>query len=232
LLNKKYNSYHFGLSTAFTDQQLEQLVKLFNTPDNRVDSVLGGRTSVKVVRIPGLGPVVVKYYARGGLIQHFIKRSYLRWGKTRCQIEYEILNKVRYLGIGAPEPVAFAFEGRLFYRCWLITKEIKRHQTLAQLSLDRAEQAYSVMGKIADQVNTLIKNQIFHVDLHPGNVLVDAYLRVFLIDFDRARLTRMQKNKLRKKYLNRWERAVTKHQLPERLNELMQSNLGTNYGKE
>ncbi len=232
VLKKIYNSYHFGLSTDLTDQQLEQLVELFNRPGTAVDAVLGGRTSVTRLQMPGPGSMVVKYYVRGGLIRYFIKRRYLKWGKTRCQIEYEILNKVRALGIGAPKPIAFAFQGQLFYRCWLITKEIKRHQTLAQLSLDEAEQAFSVMGQIADHVATLIKNHIFHVDLHPGNVLVDSYNRVFLIDFDRAGITTMPENKLRKKYLNRWKRAVTKHQLPEMLNDIMQSNLCKNCGKD
>jgi len=232
VLKKNYNSYNFGLSTDLSDKQLEQFVELFNTPGTAVDSVLGGRTSVKLLQMPGLGSMVVKYYFRGGLIQYLIKRRYLKWGKTRCQIEYEILNKVRSLGIAAPKPIAFAFESKLFYRCWLITEEIKRHQTLAQLSLDKAEQARATMGQIVAQVATLINNHIFHVDLHPGNVLVDSNNRVFLIDFDRARITRMQKNKLCKKYLNRWQRAVTKHQLPEMLNEILQANLGRNYGKD
>ena len=228
MLNKTYNSYHFGLSTALSDQQLERFVKLFNTLGNRVDSVLGGRTSVKMVRIPGLGPMVVKYYVRGGLIQHFIKRSYLRWGKTRCQIEYEILNKVRHLGIGAPEPVAFAFEGRLFYRCWLITKEIKQHQSLAQLSLSDPDLALSLISQVASQVCTLIQNKIRHVDLHPGNVLVDAKSNIFLIDFDKAYLTRLNTHKLRTKYSDRWKRAVIKHRLPERLWKTLTTELQKN----
>ena len=232
MLNKSYNSYHFGLSADLSDRQLEQLVKLFNTAENTVDSVLGGRTSVKMVQISGIGSLVIKYYARGGLIQYIIKRRYLKWGKTRCQIEYEILNKVRNLGIGAPKPVAYAYQGKLFYRCWLITKEIKGHQTLAQLSLDAAEQAYSVIGQIADQIITLINNRIHHVDLHPGNVLLDSHNQVFLIDFDKAHISTIKKNILQNKYLNRWKRAVTKHQLPEMLNELMQSNLLKNYGND
>jgi 3-deoxy-D-manno-octulosonic acid kinase len=211
---------------------LEQLVKLFNAAENTVDAVLGGRTSVKRVQIPELGSVVIKYYARGGLIQYFIKRRYLKWGKTRCQIEYEILNKVRNLGISAPKPVAYAYQGKLFYRCWLITKEIIGHQTLAQLSLDAAEQAYSVIGQVADQIMTLINNRIHHVDLHPGNVLLDSHNHVFLIDFDKAHISTIKKNILQNKYLNRWKRAVIKHQLPEILNELMQSNLSKNYGKD
>ena len=232
MLKKTYNSYNFGLSTDLSDRQLQQLVECFNTPGTAVNTVLGGRTSVKTIQMPGLGSMVVKYYFRGGLIQHLIKRRYLNWGKTRCQSEYEMLNRVRALGIAAPKPIAFAFEGKLFYRCWLITEEIKRHQTLAQLSLDNAEQARVIMEQSVIQMAMLINNHIFHVDLHPGNVLVDLNNRVFLIDFDRAHITKMQKEKLREKYLNRWQRAVSKHRLPDMLTEIMQVNLGSNYGTD
>ena len=87
MLNKTYNSYHFGLSTDLADRQLEQLITLFNVEPTTIDVVLGGRASVKRVQIPELGSVVIKYYVRGGLIQYFIKRRYLNWGKTRCQNE-------------------------------------------------------------------------------------------------------------------------------------------------
>ena len=232
VLKKNYNFYKFGLSTELDDQQLQQLVECFNTPETQVNTVLGGRTSVKKIEMPGLGSMVVKYYFRGGLIQHLIKRRYLKWGKTRCQSEYEMLNKVRTLGIAAPKPIAFAFEGKLFYRCWLITEEIKRNQTLAQLSLENTEQARVIMGQIVIQIAMLIDNHIFHVDLHPGNVLVDSNNRVFLIDFDRAHITKMQKDRLRKKYLNRWQRAVSKHRLPVMLNVILQSKLGRNHGND
>jgi 3-deoxy-D-manno-octulosonic acid kinase len=226
---KTYDSYHFGSSSDLTDQQLSQLIRLFNTPTNAVNSVLGGRSSVTIAQVEGVGSVVVKYYTRGGLIRHMIKRRYLKWGKTRCQIEYELLQKVRAIGVNAPEPVAYASLGGLFYKGWLVTREIKDKQTLAELSCADEERTHIVMKDVISQVSTLIKNNIFHVDLHPGNVLVDSSGRVFFLDFDKARLCQWDKNKLRDRYLIRWRRAVIKHRLPDMLFETLGTALGKDY---
>lgn len=228
-LTKTYDSYHFGSRSDLTDQQLEQLIRLFDTPAGTVDSVLGGRSSVTIAQIEGLGSVVVKYYTRGGLVRYFVKHRYMKWKKTRCQIEYELLQRVRRLGVSAPEPIAYACRGGLFYKAWLVTSEIKHQQTLAELSCADKQHACSVMGELIRHVSTLISNDILHVDLHPGNVLVDSGDRVFLVDFDKACLSRKNKNKLRDQYLTRWRRSVVKHRLPEMLYEIMSAGLQKNY---
>ena len=226
---KTYDSYHFGSASHLTDRQLKQLITFFHMPANPVDSVLGGRSSFTVAHLEGIGSVVVKYYARGGFIRHLVKQRYLRWGKTRCQIEYELLQIVRNLGLSAPEPIAYAYRGGLIYKGWLVTKKIEEQQTLAELSCKDQELARIVMKELINQVSTLIKNNIFHVDLHPGNVLVDRDGRVFVLDFDRARITRKDKNKLRDHYLSRWRRAVTKHRLPGILCKTLDAGLNKNY---
>lgn len=228
-LTKTYDSYHFGSASDLTDQQLKQLIISFNMPTNTVDSVLGGRGSVAIVHLEWIGSVVVKYYTRGGLVRYLVKRRYLRRGKTRCQIEYEVLQKVRDLGVRAPEPIAYAYRGGLFYKGWLVTKKINEQQTLAQLSCADEEHANTVMKELIDQVSILINNNILHVDLHPGNVLVDSSDRIFLIDFDRASISQTDKNRLRDYYLVRWRRAVSKHRLPEMLCEILCAGLDKNY---
>lgn len=232
ITTRKYRCYFFGSAAELSDQQLEQFTELFNKPITPVDSVLGGRASVQIKQIQGLGSMVIKHYTRGGFIRHLVKQRYVKWGKTRCQLEYDILNKVIDLGIGAPMPVAYAYQGRLFYRCWLVTREIEHQQTLARLSLLDVDRAVAVIGQIADHISALIENQILHVDLHPGNVLVDSHSRVYLIDFDKARYSSQNKDKLRDKYLSRWHRAVIKHRLPEMLNDLMHSNLQMKVDKD
>jgi 3-deoxy-D-manno-octulosonic acid kinase len=217
---KTYNSYHFGFPSDIADQQLKQLIRFFNLPKNSVNSALGGRTSITVTRLQGIGSVVIKYYRRGGAIRYLIKKRYLKCGKTRCQIEYELLQKVRSLGINAPEPVAFAYRGRLFYQCWLVTREIQDHQTLVQISRSNEEQARMAMKAVVKQVSMLIKNKILHADLHPGNVIVDNQNQVYLLDFDKGGVFPGDKNALRTRYLRRWNRAIQKHGLPEMLSEV------------
>jgi 3-deoxy-D-manno-octulosonic acid kinase len=228
-LTKTYDSYHFGSASDLADEQLKQLIMFFKMPVNTVDSVLGGRSSVAIAHLEGIGSVVIKYYARGGFIRYLVKRRYLRWGKTRCQIEYELLKKVRDLGLSAPEPIAYAYRGGLFYKGWLVTRKIKEQQTLAELSCTDAENAHIAVKELINQVSVLIKNNVFHTDLHPGNVLVDSDGRVFLLDFDRARISQMDKNRLRDHYLSRWRRAVIKHRLPEMLYEMLSAGLDKNY---
>ena len=228
-LTKTFDSYHFGSAYDLADRQLEQLIMLFNTGTGSVDSVLGGRSSVTIAPLEGVGSVVVKYYTRGGVIRYLVKKRYLRCGKTRCQLEYELLQNVRRLGVSAPEPIAYAFRGGLFYKAWLVTREVEHHETLVELSCADEGHAHIVMKKIVDQVSILINNNIFHVDLHPGNVLVGSGDRVFLVDFDKARLFRGGKNKLRDHYLSRWRRAVIKHRLPRVLCDMMCAGLRNDY---
>jgi 3-deoxy-D-manno-octulosonic acid kinase len=224
-VEKTYDSYHFGSLWDLTDQLMGQLIRLFNTPTNAVDSPLGGRSSVTIAQLEGIGSVVIKHYTRGGIIRYIVRRSYVKWGKTRSQLEYEALQKVGSLGVNVPEPIAYAYLGRFFYRAWLVTREINQQKTLAELSRIDEGQARIAMKEVVTQVATLIRNNIHHADLHPGNILVKNADRVFILDFDKSSLSKGNRNKLRDKYLRRWRRAVAKHQLPGMLSEMMSAGL-------
>ncbi len=214
---RTYDAYHFGLSIDLSDQQLKQLIRVFNSPAVTAASALGGRAAIASTQLEGIGSVVVKHYFRGGLVRYISKRRYLKWGKTRCQKEFELLQKVRRLGINAPEPIAFAYRGVLFYQGWLITREIQHHQTLAQISHANEQHVRRVMKEVVGHVSTLIKNSILHPDLHPGNVIVDNQNQVYLLDFDKGVIFPKGENILRNRYVRRWNRAIQKHGLPEML---------------
>jgi 3-deoxy-D-manno-octulosonic acid kinase len=77
-----------------------------------------------------------------------------------------------------------------------------------------------LINDLGRQLNILVENQIHHIDLHPGNVLVDNQDNLYIIDFDKARTTPQNRQKLKKKYLSRWQRAVVKYQLPAVLNTI------------
>ena len=172
-----------------------------------------------------IGSVAIKFYHRGGIVRHFIKNSYLKCGKTRGEREHELLQKVRSCGISAPEPIAFAYRGSFFYQAWLVTREIKQHLTLAQISLSDQNLAGILMQEVVKQISMLIKNKILHVDLHPGNIIVDKQNQIYFIDFDKGSIYSGSKNKLKGRYVSRWNRSVLKHKLPKILTELMQINL-------
>ena len=225
VLNRTIDSYHFGFYLNLTDSQLRTLTGLFHHPGPSGVSALGGRTSVIPVQLNGIGSVVIKHYRRGGLMRYFIRQRYLKLGKTRAQIEFEMLQVVRNLGINAPEPVAYAHRGCIFYQAWLISRAIKHPLSLALLSLKDEKKTRQAMESVIGQISLLIQNDILHVDLHPGNIVVDGADQIFLVDFDKGQIHPGSKEKLRNRYLSRWQRAVTKHRLPDILTEMLQAGL-------
>jgi len=224
-LNRTIDSYHFGFSLNLTDSQLRTLTGFFHQPDASGVSILGGRTSVTPAQLDGIGSVVIKHYRRGGLMRYFIKRRYLKFGKTRAQREFELLDIVGTLGIKIPQPIAYAYRGRLLYRAWLVTREIHQPLSLARLSLQDEKKTGTAMESVIEQISSLIQNNILHVDLHPGNVVVDAAGKVYLLDFDKGSVYHGNRQKLKNRYLTRWQRAVAKHRLPGMLTEMLQAGL-------
>jgi len=220
-----------GSALTLTDRQLTALSRLCDQQPGSPDGVLDGRTPVICDNIDGIGSIVVKSYARGGLMRFLLKRRYLKLGATRCQREFNLLQTVRNLGVNAPEPIAFAYRGRLLYRAWLITRQISQPITLARLATQDLSLAQAVMPSVNEQTSILIQNGIAHPDLHPGNVLVDGDTRIFLVDFDKGHSFSGDKKELYYRYLNRWQRAISKHQLPMVLYDMLQTGLSKRFIK-
>lgn len=222
---RKIEAYRFGSSLELDERQLRTCIRFFNQPTAGNVSVLGGRTSLTPAQLNGIGSVVIKHYRRGGLLRYFIKQRYLKLGKTRAQIEFELLQVVRNLGIKAPEPVVYAHRGCIFYQAWLVSRAIKHPLSLALLSLKDEKKTRQAMESVIGQISVLIQNGILHVDLHPGNIVVDGAGQIFIVDFDKGQIQHRSTEKLRNRYLTRWQRAVTKHRLPGMLTEMLQAGL-------
>ena len=218
MIKQKVGKFSIFSEGEFSKDALDQLVELFHTKSARQEVGLEGRRSVTRGKLAGVGPIVVKHFARGGLLGKFISRYFLNTGSIRSQIEFEMLHAVQRLGVPVIEPIAYAFSGGLIYKCWLVTREFEGTQTLAELSRVDEQRAQEISGRVAEHVARLVRNQILHIDLHPGNVLVSSD-ELRLIDFDKATYYTGSAERLRDRYLVRWRRAVIKHQLPDVLVE-------------
>ena len=202
-----------------TPRQLEQLQAVFDQRPAQAQGVLAGRQGVTIVAVEDIGPLAVKPFARGGMIRHLNRNRYIHWPHSRSEREFRWLETVRRIGIAAPEPVAFAIRGRVSGQCWLIMKALAEHCSLIQAAqYGRLDDGLRI--QVADQIRILMTHGIWHRDLHPGNVLVDRKNDPHIIDFDKACYT-YNRRRLKKRYRQRWERAIVKHGLPAELAPIM-----------
>lgn len=209
--------------------QIAEFAKIIETSSPLSQDPLHGRVSPSFGEISQLGRVVVKRYVRGGLIGKLIQQHISSFGFKRAKNELNMLLELRRFGISVPKPIACACRSGLLSESYLIMHEISNHRSLAGLSNANTDILETALFKTASEVSKLIKHHILHVDLHPGNVLLNDQLELFLIDFDKAKFIKGSKNKLRDYYLRRWRRAVLKHNLPDYLAELLSAGLRKNF---
>ena len=229
-LSKNNRLYRFGFSGKLGNDQLAELLAHLQTPETAEASIAGGRAPVTTAEINGLGAVIIKPYLRGGIIRHIIKSHYLKFGKPRSQVEFEYMSELRKHGISAPEPLAYAYHGFPLYRAWLVTREIANARTLAELDCRDTSRVSGIMGKVVEQIHKLAGCGFMHVDLHPGNVLVDGDDNIYIIDFDKGRRSTIKSEKLFGVYCRRWRRSIVKHQLPKILDDMLREGLNKRTG--
>jgi 3-deoxy-D-manno-octulosonic acid kinase len=217
-LRTRVGGFEAHLAFRVPPDELDSLVTALARPRDSFapTAVLGGRASVWRHQIPSVGPVVIKEFRRGGMLRVFRRRHYLRMGDTRPDREFAALRRARAAGVHAPEAVATFVRGGLFYRGWLVTRFVEG-RSLVALSAETPARIEALMDQITWQVMLLIRHHIAHVDLHPGNVLVDGNGVAFFVDFDRAVTFEGTPEDLRDLYHTRWCRAVEKHALPAEL---------------
>ncbi|RTZ97931.1 MAG: hypothetical protein DSY90_05925 [Deltaproteobacteria bacterium] len=218
---QKYHPYTFSADSRISEEQMATLIGHLNSSRQPADTILGGRTRLVSLDLPGYGPVLVKPYLRGGLIRHVNRRTHIRWGTSRPRAEFDRLNQVRQIGVNAPDPVVVITRGGRFYQGWLVTRFIEQCRSLAELSRIDPVGARAVLDDLGRQVAILIDHRILHTDLHPGNVLVGPGTEVYLIDFDKTRTDIRNRLTLRRRYRKRWHRAIVKYKLPTWLDAAM-----------
>lgn len=229
--NKFYRVYAYA---GFSQQQVQEVINLIEHPTvlqqpSEHAHCLSGRSAMLGGSIDGVGEVVMKTYRRGGFLRFFLGHLHMRLAQSRSRKEFKMLERVRELGVNAPEPVAYIEYGEFWYKAWLVTKRIPGAETLIDIAYQDESRAIALGKEVARQIGKLIKHGVYHIDLHPGNIVVSKDCEVFIVDFDKAYNFSGGLNDLRDRYLRRWRRAVLKHGLPEVLSEAISLELRNNY---
>lgn len=134
--------------------------------------------------------LVLRHYRRGGLMARVSDDRYwwLGAGETRSFVEWHLLYLMRRRGLPVPEPVAATYRRRgRSYTADLLMERIPATTSLAgRLAL--SPQPISIWVAIGRCLRRFHVAGICHADLNAHNVLLDAQDRIWVIDFDRARL--------------------------------------------
>jgi len=165
----------------------------------------GGRQAAWFVD-GGHGPAVLRHYRRGGLRARLGREAYLWLGEARVRAlaEVRVLAHLRDAGLRVPEPLAAAYwRSELAYRNAILVARIPDARALAA-HLDQADP-----GTVAAAIRAMHDAGVWHADLNAYNILFDAQDRVWLIDFDRARLGGVSPAQRRKNLL-RLRRSLVK----------------------
>lgn len=218
--------YTISSRGSLNDEQATKIVQeLLTKIDSPEPGVLGGRGKTRLIDVPGVGRLFLKRYSHGGMLRKLTAGHFLCLGQLRSKLEFEMLELVRSLGVNAPKPVAFVQKGATVYSTWLLMEELRGTRSIVEIGEDEDDALPRALDGLSEQIRILIRHRIFHVDLHPGNVLVGEGDKVYIIDFDKACYFKGTQHALRDLYLRRWRRAVIKHKLSPLLSEMMSLTL-------
>lgn len=165
----------------------------------------GGRQSAWFVE-GDFGKAVLRYYRRGGLRAKFGQESYFWLGqkKVRAFAEIHVLEHLRKQNILVPEPIAAAYWHKgLWYKNAILMRRINHAKTLAQC-LQSADPA-----AVCQTIKSMHSAGVWHADLNANNILLDNQQQIWLIDFDRAKITNVSKRQAQNNFL-RLRRSLIK----------------------
>lgn len=149
----------------------------------------GGRGQVVFIRDAGRH-WVLRHYRRGGWIAKWVADAYFWLGeaRTRSFSEWRLLATLHGEGFPVPAPVAARYvRTGLVYRADLITREIPDSRTLAD-RITTGAIPLPVWKDVGGAIARLQQRGVHHADLNAHNLLLDVADRVYIIDFDRARI--------------------------------------------
>jgi 3-deoxy-D-manno-octulosonic acid kinase len=152
----------------------------------------GGRGQVYFIN-EGHCHWVLRHYRRGGLIGKLVADRYLWLGAaaTRSFREWHLLAQLHAQGLPVPRPVAAGYlRSGLLYRADLITAALAQARTLTQCleSAPLDAQVWQHLGRTLARFHAV---GVQHADLNAHNIVFDDSQQIFVLDFDRGRMRKI-----------------------------------------
>ena len=149
-----------------------------------------GRGTVYFVKIQSQ-PCVLRHYNRGGLVAKLTLDKYLWMGEhnTRSFKEWRLLNDMVKKRLPVPAPVAARYvRNGIYYKADIITREIPDIESLSDKLLGNSmtEQLWENIGECIAKFHN---HGVFHMDLNVENIQIDQNNQVFLLDFDKGKVS-------------------------------------------
>lgn len=154
-----------------------------------VERETSGRGSVLIVPY-GDATWVVRHYRRGGYVARFIEDHYLWFGceRSRSFREWRLLRTLHDAGLPVPNPIAaHVCRKGLLYTADIITTYLPDTRKLSAFIAER-DVPRDCWRRIGRMVRAVHAHGVEHPDLTAHNILLDTSGRLFLVDFDNARV--------------------------------------------
>jgi len=149
----------------------------------------GGRGAAWFVTLPDGTEAVLRLYRRGGLPARLGARELYVWQgqeRTRSLREFRMLRRLAAAGLPVPLALAAGWwrAGGFWYRQALLTRRLEGTRSLAEsLQAHDSDIPWAELGRTLARFHL---EGVGHPDLNAHNILIDAALQPWLIDFDRA----------------------------------------------
>jgi 3-deoxy-D-manno-octulosonic acid kinase len=138
---------------------------------------------------------VLRHYLRGGMVARLNRDLYLAWQAehSRAWKEWRLLHYMYTLDLPVPRPIAARAvwpAGRVcgLHRTDILLERIPQCSNLSSL-LQQQALSETLWHHIGQCLKTFHLHDIYHADLNANNILIDAQQKIYLIDFDKCRIT-------------------------------------------
>lgn len=193
-----------------------------------VDTFRQGRGGCWRVEMP-TGAAVIKHYRRGGQIARISYDRYLftGWERSRSLCEWRLLANLHQQGLPVPAPLAAICVRRgRSYRAALITRYIHGATSLNQLIAKNAPGLPELALKTGELLARFHFADVNHADINLSNIVKDERDKLWLLDFDRGRITSMNARR-RQHSMQRLKRSLKRLSEREQVAETITNTFWT-----